>query len=316
VDRTRRLSTFVVMLALVMAAAPAKAQECSLLTPFNQAIQNRDLRSAKVLEAKIATDAACGPLTGRVRLQRVLLETTMAESLSDQPGRSAEREDLLVSAAQPGLFWGASASLGDLRFSQRRFADATLAFEQAIEIAVNPALTPKPVDASMIKRIYDRAAEARLLAANEENAGASYVPVGKDNRGEIAGMYSVNTRGPTPESIPVPINFDTNSARMTPIGEQAADELATAIKSQHPSKVIIVGHADVRGSDAYNLRLSERRAQAVRDFLLSRGVNATITIIGRGKREPLQIDDKTGLTQEDVWAMNRRVEWRRTAEQE
>ncbi len=303
-----------IALALIVGAVPAAAEECSLLSLFKQAIQRRDLQSVKAIEVKIAVDAACGPFTNEIRLQRVLLETTMAEALLEQPGRQAEREALLVSAAEPGLFWGASVALGDLRFSQRRFADATRAFEQAIDIANNPARTPKPVDASMVKRMYDRAAQARLLAANEDRAGATYVTVTKNHRGEMAGMYSLNTRGPTPEVIPVPINFDTNSARMTAIGEQAADELASAIKAQHPSEVIIVGHADERGSDSYNMSLSERRASAVRDFLASHGVAAAITVLARGKREPLQIEDKTGLSKEDIWAMDRRVEWRRPRE--
>lgn len=305
-----------VALGLVVSCGPATAEECSLLPAFRQAVEKRDIAAAKLIEGKIAVDAACGPLTTRVRLQRVLLETAAAEKLLDQPGRASEREALLASAAEPGLFWGASLAIADLRFAQRRFADATRAYEQAIDIANNKELTPKPVNAAIVKRMYNRAAEARLLAANEESAGASYVQVAKGDRGEIGGMYSVNTRGPTPESIPIPINFDTNSTKMTAIGEQAADELAAAIKAQQPPEVVIVGHADERGADGYNMVLSEKRARAVKDFLVSHGVSAAIKTVGRGKREPLQIDDKTGLSREDIWALNRRVEWRRAAGQE
>jgi outer membrane protein OmpA-like peptidoglycan-associated protein len=297
-------------------ATPGHADDCTLLPAFKQAIQSKDIQAAKAIEAKIAVDAVCGPLTNRVRLQRVLLETAAAEALLERPGREAEREALLTSAAEPGLFWGASLAIGDLRFSQRRFVDATRVYEQAIDIANNHALTPTPADASIVKRMYSRAAQARLLAANEESAGASYVQVAKGDRGEVAGMYSINSRGPTPESIPVPINFETASAKMTAIGKQAAEELAAAIKTQQPGEVTIVGHADERGSDTYNMGLSEKRARAVRDYLISHGVNAVIKVMAKGKRDPLQIDDKSGMSKEDIWALNRRVEWRRSSGQE
>lgn len=306
----------IVALTLALSLLGAAAQECSLLPAFRQAIESRNLEAARAVEAKISVDAVCGPITKRVRLQRVLLETAMAEKLVGQPGRGAEREALLTSAAEPGLFWGASLAVADLRFAQRRFADATRAYEQGIDIANDKALTPKPIDSPIMKRMYDLAAQARLLAANEESGGASYVPVTKGDRGEIGGMYSINTRGPTPESIPVPINFDTNSANMTAIGQQAADELAAAINGQQPAEVIIVGHADERGADGYNMALSERRARAVRDFLVSRGVKAVIKVVAKGKREPLRIEDNTGMSREDVWALNRRVEWRRSAAQD
>lgn len=303
-------------LILLLPATSGYAQDCALIPAFKQAIQNKDLQAAKAVEAKIAVDAACGPLTNRVRLQRVLVETAMAEALLDRPGREAEREALLTSAAEPGLFWGAALAIGDLRFSQRRFVDATRAYEQAIDIANNRALTPAAAEASIVKRMYSRAAQARLLAANEENAGASYVQVAKGDRGEVSGMYSINTRGPTPESIPVPINFETASAKMTAIGEQAAEELAAAIKAQQPGEVTIVGHADERGSDSYNMGLSEKRARAVKDYLVRHGVNATIKVVAKGKRDPLQLDDTAGMSKEDTWALNRRVEWRRSTGQE
>lgn len=316
---TRKLSrrpTGLVALILLVAATPTLADDCTYLPAFRQAVQAKDIPAAKAIEAKIAVDAVCGPLTNRVRLQRVLLETAAAEALLERPGREAEREALLTSAAEPGLFWGASLAMGDLRFSQRRFVDATRAYEQAIDIANNHALTPAPAEASIVKRMYSRAAQARLLAANEERAGASYVQVAKGDRGEVAGMYSVNSRGPTPESIPVPINFETASAKMTTIGEQAAEELAAAIKAQQPGEVTIVGHADERGSDSYNMGLSEKRARAVKDYLVSHSVNAVIKVVAKGKRDPLQIEDKSGMSKEDIWALNRRVEWRRSSGQE
>ena len=62
-----------------------------------------------------------------------------------------------------------------------------------------------------------------------------------------------------------------------------------------------------------NMRLSEQRARMVADFLARNGVTAKVRIQSMGKREPLKIEDRTGLTEQDIWALNRRVEWRRPA---
>jgi OOP family OmpA-OmpF porin len=66
----------------------------------------------------------------------------------------------------------------------------------------------------------------------------------------------------------------------------------------------VVGHTDAVGTDAYNDKLSVRRAQAVRDYLVSKGVDAgLIDVQGRGKKDPVA-DNKT----EAGRAQNRHVE--------
>ena len=296
--------------------AVARAEDCPLLSAFNQALQARDLAAAKAAEAKIRVDAACGPLTLDVQRRRVLLEVTMSEALAGRPGREAEREALLIEAEKPEVFWGASMALGELRFSQRRFAQASQAFERAIEIVKNVSKTPKAPAHAVIQELLDRAAQARLLAANEENpaVAAAFINVAKNRDGAVGGSLSDDVRGLKVKSVPVPINFESGTATPTRIGLQAADELLSAIKEQQPSEMVIVGHTDERGADAMNMRLSEQRARMVADFLAKNGITARIRIIAMGKREPLKIQDASGLTQQDIWALNRRVEWRRQSE--
>jgi OOP family OmpA-OmpF porin len=74
--------------------------------------------------------------------------------------------------------------------------------------------------------------------------------------------------------------------------------------------VLVTGHTDRIGSDAYNQKLSERRADAVRDYLVSKGVDkAKIEAIGLGEKQPLVQCDQKNL--KDLIAClqpNRRVE--------
>lgn len=68
-------------------------------------------------------------------------------------------------------------------------------------------------------------------------------------------------------------------------------------------KLVIEGHADERGSDEYNLALGDRRAQSVKDFLISMGIpDAQLTMISYGKERPV-CSDQT----EACWQKNRRA---------
>lgn len=68
------------------------------------------------------------------------------------------------------------------------------------------------------------------------------------------------------------------------------------------TKVMVEGHADNRGTNEYNLALGERRADAVRDYLVSLGLSADrVTIVSKGEEQPFCSDDN-----ESCWQQNRR----------
>ena len=144
------------------------------------------------------------------------------------------------------------------------------------------------------------------------DGSSAFVPTAKDQRnGTLGGIYSRSVRGIVPQVVPVPITFDYAKATFTPIGEQAARELAQALKEQSLVRIQLVGHTDVRGSEETNRKLSAARAEAVAAFLKEAGVTATIETKGVGASEPLNIMDSSGLNQDDIYALNRRVEFTR-----
>ena len=299
--------------AILLASATTAFADCGdLLQRFNQALAQRSLAEVTALEKQIAADAACGNRLVEVRHRRATLQLLLAQQLVDKGAKIPDYEGLLVDADKPEVSWLAAKMLGDMHFAQRAFADAARAYDRAVEIIKNASKTPSPPREEQIKAVTDLANRSRLLAANEESPGAIFVSPPKDYRdGSIGGSFSQDIRGFTPKNVPLPINFETASARLTRIGQAAADELATALREQNPQRITIVGYTDERGSHDYNMRLSSQRAAAVASFLRQKGIAAPVVTIAKGKAEPLFLADRSDLTKQDIWALNRRVEWQR-----
>lgn len=100
------------------------------------------------------------------------------------------------------------------------------------------------------------------------------------------------------------VNFKLNSAELTAEAKQALAPIADALKGRPDIKALVVeGHTDSTGAEAYNLQLSELRAQSVANYFSDAGVNAKITSKGMGETSPVA-DNTTA----EGRAQNRRVE--------
>ncbi len=157
------------------------------------------------------------------------------------------------------------------------------------------AVSSKEQSDLALKRSQDRKAEgAKAKAAQPETTVA----------------YNVSTLGE--ETVPIEdqakaalkdINFSFDA---TDLDDAAKEILVANAKwlADHPDlKIQVEGHCDERGSEDYNLALGEKRAKAVRDYLVSLGISpAGLSIISYGKTMPLD----PGHT-EDAWFQNRRA---------
>jgi OOP family OmpA-OmpF porin len=100
------------------------------------------------------------------------------------------------------------------------------------------------------------------------------------------------------------VNFDNNKSEVKPEGAVVLDETATLLKRCPARRVRLTAHTDSNGSDAYNMKLSQRRADSVRSYLVSHGIDASrIEAEGRGESNPIA-DNATP----EGRAENRRVE--------
>ena len=108
------------------------------------------------------------------------------------------------------------------------------------------------------------------------------------------------------------VNFGFDSSDLTSAAKANLDKLAQVLKNNMDTNINIYGHTDSKGTDAYNLSLSERRAAAVKNYLVSQGVSASrMFTMGVGEREPIASNDTDAGRAE-----NRRVEFAITANEE
>jgi OOP family OmpA-OmpF porin len=86
--------------------------------------------------------------------------------------------------------------------------------------------------------------------------------------------------------------FDFNSAELKEGGKKRLDELASQVKDANVDEIIAIGHADRIASEDYNKKLSEARAQSVRDYLQGKVTNArAVTAEGKGESQPVTGED-------------------------
>jgi outer membrane protein OmpA-like peptidoglycan-associated protein len=132
-----------------------------------------------------------------------------------------------------------------------------------------------------------QAAQAQLASAQQQLAD---LQAKKTDRGLVVTLGDVL--------------FDTGQATLKPGADLVLGRLATYLSANPHTKIMIEGHADSRGSDAYNEALSQRRAQSVADALAMRGIaQDSLRTRGRGKAFPVASNDTPEGRQQ-----NRRVE--------
>ena len=204
--------------------------------------------------------------------------------------------------------WITLALLGDVAHEARDYDRAAALYQRAL-VAINdevetPQLPPEP----QIHRIRRLAEQSRMLARH-------YVETPVNRSGEPDGLRASTYRGVKVVAWVEPITFQTGTAEFDEKGRQYAEDMVEALIRQPPGRIILSAHTDERGPDDKNLALSQRRGEAVRRFLQSRGVTRPIDVIAKGESEPRKLVDAEGYRQEEVWQMNRRVEWIRREEE-
>jgi outer membrane protein OmpA-like peptidoglycan-associated protein len=112
-------------------------------------------------------------------------------------------------------------------------------------------------------------------------------------------------------SLPLPITFLYDEANFSDKGRTQAAVFAAFLQERHVATATLSGHADERGSELYNFRLSQDRLDAVVRYLREAGFAGKLVLIPMGKREPFAGADREHLSEEAAFALDRRVELKR-----
>ncbi|RMF83721.1 MAG: peptidoglycan-associated lipoprotein Pal [Nitrospinota bacterium] len=168
----------------------------------------------------------------------------------------------------------------------------------------NPALAstplPSPVPSSQEEGRglpEEEVAEERLLSEQIAQGFAQPIPLVTGTQGTEGG----------PDASPLQkVYFEFDKATLTEEAKRTLQENAAWLR-QHPEvKVQIEGHCDERGTIEYNLALGDRRAQAVKEYLVSLGIAPTrLVTVSYGEERPVDPGHN-----ETAWAKNRRAEFK------
>jgi peptidoglycan-associated lipoprotein len=173
--------------------------------------------------------------------------------------------------------------------------------ERAAEAAMKLAEKAK-ADADANKDCDKTAAADNIdkPAAGDADGGAPPSGV-TEKTGDLPGSNDTPPEGPVLEKVIV--YFDFNQFSIRPDASQVLTKFAGSLKGKPETRLEVEGHCDARGSVEYNLALGERRAKAVREFLVAQGLaEKAISIISYGSERPA-VDGST----EEAYAKNRRA---------
>ena len=139
-------------------------------------------------------------------------------------------------------------------------------------------------------------------------AGAYMQKQAKQIQTQMAGTGVEVKQDPTTGNInlvmPGNITFAYDDATLNPSFMGSLNQLAQTMKQYDQTTIVVAGHTDSNGSDAYNMNLSKQRALSVANYLVSQGVSASrIQAVGYGEAQPVASN-----TTDAGRAQNRRVE--------
>ena len=293
-------------LAVPLAGGPfqeVRADCREVAEPLQQALAARDLDAARRHYDAVENEVGCDSAYRR-KVKRALsnLHAQVAqERLAGGASLASQRALLERGRAYAGT-WLTLSLLGDVAHDAREYDRAAALYQEALVAINNETATPEPPPDSVIDRIHRLAGQDRLLAGR-------YVETPTNRAGEPDGLAAPGYRGFKPRKALLPITFEYGLAEFDALGRRYAEDLVKAVMQQNPARIVLSAHTDKRGGDAYNLELSRQRGEALRDFLQGQGVKQPIEVIAKGKREPLDLFDPEHYGQEEVWRLNRRVEW-------
>lgn len=290
------------------AAAQAVREACQALRQdLDAAIKARNLDAARDANRKIQTGVGCNPLRINAKAAMIGLYQQEDARLEKSGASPAQRLAALTAALVSygnDYDWEPRLRIADLKRQlaesggQRDCADISQAYFAVLQAAAKTSPSVARPSAALLERVAMLAYQYQAI---------SPTPV------KGRGLYTRGVRQIFVGRVPVPLQFVYDEDNLTDLGRAEAEKMVNELKEEDNPRIHLVGHTDPKGSDAYNLNLSVRRAEAIKKFLIARGYPPhKITVEGRGKREVAafigKIVDANRFSEQDIDQILRRVE--------
>ena len=145
-------------------------------------------------------------------------------------------------------------------------------------------------------------AAATASSNTSGDAGGTASAGGASSSGGASSIGSIRTPDELLAKVGSTVYFDYDQSSLTSEAQATLDRQAAFLKASPSFRLVIEGHCDERGTREYNLALGDRRASAVRDYLVAKGINASrLSTISYGKERP-----SVGGSNDTSYALNRR----------
>ncbi len=155
---------------------------------------------------------------------------------------------------------------------------------------------------TQVRNIFRGAKIVAVLFAALAISACASKPPGSDQAG-LGGAAAPGSQQDFVVNVGDRVFFETDSSELTPQSRATLDKQAQWLQLYNRYAFTIGGHADERGTREYNIALGARRAQTVREYLTSRGIDASrMRTISYGKERPVAVCNDISC-----WSQNRRA---------
>ena len=158
--------------------------------------------------------------------------------------------------------------------------------------------------------------EVKEVTEQKTSSSETQTNSSKQNSGEGSSLTGSVSNLNVNISLKADQLFDFDKAVLKPEAEVELQRVFDQINGKTESKLQIIGYTDAKGTDKYNKNLSLKRADAVKNWLVAKGLKNTITIDGKGAENPVAPNtNEDGSDNPEGRAQNRRVEIKAKAQE-
>ncbi|HEU4536407.1 MAG TPA: OmpA family protein [Polyangiaceae bacterium] len=264
-----------------LTALPLLALGCASAQP------PRELVDARAAYARAAADPQVGALAPT---QLHVAKTTLdkAERQFNDDGDEPETRDLAYIAERRARYAEVQAAL---LTAQKQKVEATAEGQRRLAMNAQQSQADLQKTKSQLDQEKARRQQAELRAKEAMDSLARIAAIKQDDRGMVITLSGS-------------VLFATGKWTLLPSAQNRLEEVAKALKEQEGRTILVEGHTDSVGNDDANQTLAQKRADAVREFLASRGVAADqMRSVGVGEARPIADNNSA-----EGRANNRRVE--------